>query len=193
MKPPKNQSPQTKPIGDAEAVHVRSVRRRDKTADTNIQSQAGVNMHSSNNEQVEMVKHSPDTLRGDDEILKEVSKNMFWVLDGEVAGAIKKAIALTKQKCEDKLKNQYIKGWIKGNSLHPSHTTPNTRYKLGYEKGQKAERQRILEKEIVLLNDIIDWINTSNQQGKKKYFLRLINFIKDTIEELKREIIQNEP
>src|SRR3989304_6000009 len=113
MKPPKNQSPQTKPIGDAEAVHVRSVRRRDKTADTNIQSQAGVNMHSSNNEQVEMVKHSPDTLRGDDEILKKMEKRvraMSWDKNAGrerfIQGAmtrIEETIALTRKDCEEEI------------------------------------------------------------------------------------------
>ena len=192
MKPPKNQSPQTKPIGDAEAVHVRSVRRRDKTADTNIQSQAGVNMHSSNNEQVEMVKHSPDTLRGDDEILKKMEKRvraMSWDKNAGrerfIQGAmtrIEETIALTRKDCEEEI-NLWKNRFKQAERLYQN---------LG-EKSKQAERQRILEKEIVLLNDIIDWINTSNQQGKKKYFLRLINFIKDTIEELKREIIQNEP
>jgi len=153
MKPPKNQSPQTKPNEDAVQRNLQpldSVGKKDKTA---------------------------DTLRGDDEILKEALNCSTHTIT-----KIKRAIALTRKDCEEEI-NLWKNRFKQAERLYQN---------LG-EKSKQAERQRILEKEIVLLNDIIDWINTSNQQGKKKYFLRLINFIKDTIEELKREIIQNEP
>src|SRR3990167_1640861 len=147
MKPPKNQSPQTKPNEDAVQRNLQpldSVGKKDKTA---------------------------DTLRGDDEILKEALNCSTHTIT-----KIKRAIALTRKDCEEEI-NLWKNRFKQAERLYQN---------LG-EKSKQAERQRILEKEIVLLNDIIDWINTSNQQGKKKYFLRLINFIKDTIEELKRE------
>lgn len=41
------------------------------------QSQAGVNMHDSNSEQVEMVKHSPDTQKGYESLSGKILEMIF--------------------------------------------------------------------------------------------------------------------
>ena len=105
MKPPKNQSPQTKPNEDAVLRNLQpldSVGKKDKTA---------------------------DTLRGDDEILKEALNCSTHTIT-----KIKRAIALTRKDCEEEI-NLWKNRFKQAERLYQN---------LG-EKSKQAERQRILE------------------------------------------------
>jgi len=105
----RNQSPQAKPLKslkllkpDMESFDGNSLNRvRDKTADTNIQSQ-------SKNEINAKSARRPDTLRGDDKILKEAGYSKV-LMNQKYSGAlnkVRKAIALTREDCEG---NQELK------------------------------------------------------------------------------------
>ena len=112
-------------------------------------------------------KQNSDTLRGDDEISKEVLRNADkgaiypkeWKIQGILLRVALDAIALTREACE----KRFEIGW----------------HKESFEKGQKAERQRILE----IINECHTRYGT-HQRG---------NDMKNCIDpdELKREVLKD--
>ena len=114
---------------------------------------------------------TPATLRGDDEILKEV----LGIHQGNVAliETVEKAIALTRKECEKGENNQtYVKGYKNGQSMNN-----DVRY---FEMGQKEERERIFE--------MIDKRIKFHKSLDSHISQQIIRILK----ELKKEIMQDD-